>query len=98
MVEARWPDAVATTPAPAPLADRLRCTLGRLDALREAAARTGQFSGEIALLDSTATRAKREYAGQLFDDSRITMTELDAAIDQVIHEMVPPPVSLPMCT
>ncbi len=98
MVEARWPDAVAATPAPAALADRLHCTLGRLDALREAAARTGQFTGKIALLDSTATRAKREFAGRLFDDSRITMTELDAGIDQVLHEMGPPLAALPMCT
>jgi hypothetical protein len=98
MVEARWPDAVATIPAPAPLADRLHCTLGRLEALREAAAATGQYSGRIALLDTTATRAKREFAGKLFDDSRITMSELDAGIDELVHAMVPRPASLPMCT
>jgi hypothetical protein len=98
MVEARWPGAVATIPAPAPLADRLNCTLGRLEALRVAASQKGQHTGEIALLEITATRAKREYAGKLFDDSRITMTDLDAGIDQVLHEMVPPPASLPMCT
>ena len=91
MVEARWPDAVATIPAPAPLADRLHCTLGRLEALREAAAATGQYSGKIALLDITATRAKREFAGKLFDDSRITVSELDAGIDELVHAMVPPP-------
>jgi len=98
MVEARWPEAVAALPAPPPLADRLNCTLGRLEALRAAAARTGQYSGKLALLDITATRAKREFAGKLFDDSRITVTELDAGIDQVLHEMVPSPAPLPMCT
>jgi hypothetical protein len=98
MVEARWPGAVATTRAPASLADRLHCTLGRLEALRQTAARTGRFTGQIALLDITATRAKREYAGKLFDDSRITLTELDAGIDDLARDVAPPPISLPVCT
>jgi len=98
MVEARWPGAVAATPAPASLADRLHCTLGRLEALRAAVARTGQHTGQLGLLDITATRAKREYAGKLFDDSRITLTDLDAGIDDLVREMLPNPVSLPVCT
>ena len=98
MVEARWPGAIAAPPAPASLADRLHCTLGRLEALRQAAARTGRYTGQIALLDITATRAKREFAGKLFDDSRITLADLDAGIDDVVRDFVPSPVSLPVCT
>jgi hypothetical protein len=98
MVEARWPAAVADEHAPASLHDRLHCTLGRFDALRAAAEHTGQHTGEIALLDITATRAKREYAGHLFDDSRVTLDDLDTGIDHLRREMVPTPASLPVCS
>jgi len=98
MVEAHWPAAVANSHAPNGLYDRLNCTLGRLDSLREASARTGQYTGEIALLEITATKAKREYAGMLFDDTRVTVADLDNGIDQVNREMTRSPAPLQVCT
>ncbi len=98
MVEARWPAAVAGDHAPNGLYDRLNCTLGRLDALRAVSARTGQYTGKIALLEITATKAKREYAGLLFEDTRVTIADLDDEIDRVRREMAPSAVYLPVCT
>jgi hypothetical protein len=98
MIESRWPNSVSSMQPPQWLFDRLHCTVGRLEALRDAAKVSGQFTGEIALLDVTANRVKREYAGMLFYDSMVTMADLNAGIDHVNHDMVPAPATLQVCS
>lgn len=87
MAEVRWPQEADKMHPPARLRDRMSCTLSRFDTLREAADRTGQFNGQVELLDLVATRAKREYAGALYRDSEITLSVLDTEIDGLGREL-----------
>ncbi len=90
MAEAHWPDQ-ARVAIPDRLQERLTCTMGRLEALHEASVRAGINSGQVGLLDLTAARARREYAGRLYRDGAATLADLDSGIDQVRHDMLPPP-------
>jgi len=79
-------------PAPPPgLYDRLTCTMGRMAAVHQTSARTGTHTGEVALLDVQANRARREFAGTLYNDSEVTLTELNGAIDAIRAGMDLPP-------
>jgi len=86
------------TPLTAPdgLPQRLACALARVDALEAAAARSGQGTGQAALLRVIATRATREAHGNLLPDANRTLDRLgaDAAL---LHPVVGRP-ALPECT
>jgi hypothetical protein len=86
----------ARPPAPDGLAQRLACALARMDALEQAAARSGQGTGQAALLRVIATRATREAHGSLPRDANRTLDRLgaDAAL---LHPVVGRP-ALPECT
>lgn len=87
---------------PAPLADqdglpeRLACALARMDALEAASARTGQGTGQAALLRVIATRAMREAHGNLTRDANRTLDRLGVDV-ALLHPVVGRP-ALPECT
>lgn len=91
MAEYRAPMAPPDAMPPQGLAYQMACTLGRLNRLRDTAAGIGQHTGEIRVLDGDAARAQREYAGQLYRDSTITLDALSNGINQVLAEMDRPP-------
>ena len=91
MAERSWPTEKAAAGAPYGLRARMVCTLGRLEALHDASSRTGVASGELGLLEITAIRAKREYAGLLYRDSAVTLAQLDLGIDDVHKDIAPLP-------
>ncbi len=86
----------ATLVAPDDLAQRLACALARVDALEQAAARSGRGTGQVGLLRVIATRATREAHGSLPRDANLTLDRLgaDAAL---LHPVVGRP-ALPECT
>ena len=87
---------------PAPLAaegglpQRLACALARVDALEEAAERSGRGTGQAALLRIIATRATREAHGSLARDANRTLDRLGADV-ALLHPVVGRP-ALPECT
>lgn len=87
MAEAHWPAALIEPAPPDGLQARMRCSLGRLDAVQLTAQQAGTHSGTIGQLDLTATRARRELAGGLYSDSINTLDRLDADIERFRTEL-----------
>jgi hypothetical protein len=87
MAEAHWPAPLLDPLAPPALEARLRCTLAWLDATDQEARRVGTHSGAVALLELTANRVRREYAGGFYQDAVRTLDRLEVEVDQFRAEL-----------
>jgi hypothetical protein len=84
MAEARWPaPLLSAQKAPPELEARLRCVLARYDATEQEARRQGTHSGAVALLDLSANRVRREFAGGLYADAALSLDRLTVDVDQL---------------
>ena len=87
MAEAQWPGPLAEPGAPEGLTVRMRCMMSRLDETQAATRRSGTHTGNIAMLELAANRARREYTGHLYRDAARSLDRLGIGIDQVRAEL-----------
>ena len=61
----------------------MRCTFEHLSATEAVGRDRGTHTGAINVLELTANRARREFAGGFYRDVALTLDRLDREIDQL---------------